>query len=159
MIILRATADCGLGKAPGVHPIMRHIRTSTVTLIWLGSIALLGKSADWLVSEVVTLSRRSGMPKVVIGATIVSLGTTTPEAVVSVLAALEGRHEISLGIRHYFAALVKACKDAWPLLLLAPDEGGGGGGSDEGARHGGLPGCLPAYLPICLLVKIGRAHV
>ena len=57
----------------------------------------LGKAADWLVSEAVVLSERSGLPKVVIGATVVSLGTTTPEAAVSVLAAISGRPDVALG--------------------------------------------------------------
>jgi cation:H+ antiporter len=57
----------------------------------------LGKAADWLVKEVVALSERSGVPKIVIGATIVSLGTTTPETAVSVLAALHGDPSLALG--------------------------------------------------------------
>ncbi len=61
------------------------------------SLGLLAKGADWLVEEAVLLSRRSGIPKVVIGATIVSLGTTTPEAVVSVLAAIQGKSGLALG--------------------------------------------------------------
>ncbi|MCG8450357.1 MAG: hypothetical protein MI725_12375, partial [Pirellulales bacterium] len=60
-------------------------------------LAVLGKAADWLVSEAVVLSERSGLPKVIIGATVVSLGTTAPEAAVSVLAALQGRPEVALG--------------------------------------------------------------
>jgi cation:H+ antiporter len=63
----------------------------------VGILALLAKGADWLVGEAVVLSERSGLPKVIIGATIVSLGTTTPEAAVSVLAALQGQYEMALG--------------------------------------------------------------
>ncbi len=62
-----------------------------------GSLAVLAKGADWLVKEAVVLSERSGLPKVVIGATVVSLGTTTPEAAVSVLAAIDGRPGLALG--------------------------------------------------------------
>jgi cation:H+ antiporter len=58
---------------------------------------VLGKSADKLVGNAVVLSERSGLPKVVIGATVVSLGTTTPEAAVSVLAALQGKPDLALG--------------------------------------------------------------
>lgn len=58
---------------------------------------LLGKGADVLIDEAVTLSNRWGVPKVLIGATIVSLGTTTPEAAVSVLAAMQGAAELALG--------------------------------------------------------------
>lgn len=60
-------------------------------------IVVLGKGADWLVSESVTVSSRWGVPKVVVGATIVSLGTTAPEAAVSVLAALQGKPDFALG--------------------------------------------------------------
>lgn len=60
-------------------------------------LTVLGKSADWLVGEAVVLSERSGMPKVIVGATIVSLGTTAPEAAVSVLAALQGNPDLALG--------------------------------------------------------------
>jgi len=58
---------------------------------------LLGKGADVLIDEAVTLSRRWGVSKVLIGATIVSLGTTTPETAVSVLAAIQGSAELALG--------------------------------------------------------------
>ena len=61
------------------------------------SLGVLAKAADWLVDEAVALSERSGIPKVVIGATIVSLGTTTPEAAVSVFAAIEGSPGLALG--------------------------------------------------------------
>jgi len=60
-------------------------------------LAVLGRSADKLVGQAVLLSQRSGLPKVVIGATIVSLGTTSPEAAVSVLAALQGSPDVALG--------------------------------------------------------------
>lgn len=50
-------------------------------------IAMLSKGGDWMVDGVVHLARRTGLPRIVIGATIISLGTTTPEAVVSVMAA------------------------------------------------------------------------
>ena len=60
-------------------------------------IFILGKGADMLVDEAVALSTKWGISKVLIGVTIVSLGTTVPEAAVSVLAAIKGRPEIALG--------------------------------------------------------------
>ncbi len=57
----------------------------------------LGKGADWLVDEAVVLSTRWGLGKAIIGATIVSIGTTTPEAAVSVLSALQGKPGLALG--------------------------------------------------------------
>ena len=61
------------------------------------SLSVLGKSADLLVDEAVDLSVRWGIPKFVVGSTIVSIGTTTPEAAVSVLAALRGKPDLALG--------------------------------------------------------------
>ena len=57
----------------------------------------LGKGADWLVDEAVLLSTQWGLGKAVIGATIVSVGTTTPEAAVSVFSALQGKPGLALG--------------------------------------------------------------
>ncbi len=68
-----------------------------LVLVIGAAIALLGWAADRLVREAVALSLRTGMPKVVIGATVVSLGTTTPECAVSVFAALAGHPGLALG--------------------------------------------------------------
>jgi len=70
---------------------------AVLAAVMIVSIIVLGKSADWLVDLAVTLSLRWGMPRVIVGATVVSLGTTTPEAVVSVMAALGGSPQIALG--------------------------------------------------------------
>ena len=58
---------------------------------------ILGKGADLLVDEAVTLSVKWGIPKILIGATVVSLGTTLPEASVSVMAAVRGNPDLALG--------------------------------------------------------------
>ncbi|MEJ2108787.1 MAG: calcium/sodium antiporter [Acidobacteriota bacterium] len=61
------------------------------------SIAVLSKSADWMIDGVVHLARRTGLPRIVIGATVISLGTTMPEAFVSVMAAWMGKPGLALG--------------------------------------------------------------
>lgn len=61
------------------------------------SIYLLMKGADLLVEAAVEVARDLGMPKLIIGATIVSLGTTTPECAVSVLAAIRGNGGLAIG--------------------------------------------------------------
>lgn len=79
---------------------LNFISTSAVPVLFLiiaGLIYTLGKGADLLVDEAVVLSTRMGISKVLIGVTIVSLGTTVPEAAVSVFAAVQGRPEIALG--------------------------------------------------------------
>ncbi len=61
------------------------------------SIVTLTIGANWLVEGSAKLAYRIGVPKIVVGATIVSLGTTSPEAGVSVVAALKGHSGLSLG--------------------------------------------------------------
>ena len=46
--------------------------------------------ADWLVESASAVARRLGVPEIIVGATIVSLGTTAPECAVSVMAAWDG---------------------------------------------------------------------
>jgi len=71
--------------------------TTTLLIVIAVCIALLSQGADWMIDGVVDLAERTGMPKIVIGATVVSLGTTLPEAFVSVMAALMGNPGLALG--------------------------------------------------------------
>lgn len=81
----------------GLESFFAELHWSALGAVILVSLYVLGKAADWLVDLAVDLSERSHIPKTVIGATIVSLGTTTPEAAVSVLAAIEGAPGLALG--------------------------------------------------------------
>jgi cation:H+ antiporter len=60
-------------------------------------IYVLSKGADYMIDGAASLAMRTGMPRIVIGATIISLGTTMPEAFVSVLAAWTGNPGLALG--------------------------------------------------------------
>jgi cation:H+ antiporter len=71
--------------------------TLLLLLLTVVSIAVLSKGADWMIDGAVSLAMRTRIPKIVIGATVVSLGTTTPEAFVSVLAAWSGNPGLALG--------------------------------------------------------------
>lgn len=70
-------------------------------LLQLGLLALgfvlLVKGADWFVEGASRLAERFGIPQLVIGLTIVAMGTSLPEAAVSVSAALKGSAEITIG--------------------------------------------------------------
>lgn len=72
---------------------------ATVWLFGIIAVSLftLSKGADILVDEAVSLSVHWRIPKAVIGATVVSLGTTLPEATVSVVAAIQGNPDLALG--------------------------------------------------------------
>ncbi len=61
-----------------------------------GFIALI-KGADWLVTGAAALARRLHISELIIGLTIVALGTSMPELTVSVIAAVQGNGEIALG--------------------------------------------------------------
>lgn len=69
---------------------------ATYMLFILGLI-LICLGGDRLVDTAVVIADKLGIPKLVVGATIVSLGTTLPEILVSTTAALDGAAAISAG--------------------------------------------------------------
>lgn len=58
---------------------------------------MLVKGADWFVEGAGKLAEKFGIPQLVIGLTIVAMGTSLPEAAVSASAALKGSAEITIG--------------------------------------------------------------
>jgi cation:H+ antiporter len=67
-----------------------------VLLFLVGFVALI-KGGDWFVDGAVGIAHRFHLPELLIGATVVSIGTTLPEVMVSSQAALEGNSGISYG--------------------------------------------------------------
>ncbi len=63
----------------------------------VGGFVCLAKGADWLVGASSQAARRYGVSTLVIGLTVIAFGTSAPEIVVSTLAALEGKVDLSLG--------------------------------------------------------------
>ena len=59
--------------------------------------ALLIKGADFFVKGASTIARRFGVPQLVIGLTVVAMGTSAPEAAVSIGAAISGNADITIG--------------------------------------------------------------
>lgn len=80
-----------------IYSLLDSFPTLILVLVIGVMLYILSKGADILVDEAVSLSLQWGVPKMVIGATIVSLGTTLPEATVSVLAAINGNPDLALG--------------------------------------------------------------
>ncbi|MGX8699002.1 MAG: calcium/sodium antiporter [bacterium] len=66
-------------------------------LLFLLGFALLIKGGDWFVDGSVGIAHRFHLPELLIGATVVSIGTTLPEVMVSSQAALQGNAGISYG--------------------------------------------------------------
>jgi cation:H+ antiporter len=86
-----------IGDEALLQSLVSGLSTPTLLIIIVVCIVLLSKGADWMIDGVVDLARRTGLPKIVIGATVVSLGTTLPEAFVSVMAAYMGNPGLALG--------------------------------------------------------------
>lgn len=66
-------------------------------LLFVLGLVLLIKGGDWFVEGASGLAERFKMPQVLIGATVVSIGTTLPEVMVSAQGALGGHGEIAYG--------------------------------------------------------------
>jgi len=67
-----------------------------ILLLVIG-LAIITKGADKFVDSAVVIARRTRVPEVIIGATIVSLGTTFPEFSVSVMSGFFGRPQTTMG--------------------------------------------------------------
>ena len=67
-----------------------------VLLFAVGLIFLI-KGGDWFVDGATGIARRFHLPELFIGATVVSIGTTLPEVMVSTTSALSGHGEIAYG--------------------------------------------------------------
>lgn len=63
----------------------------------LGGLVLIVKGGDWFVGAAVRAADLLRMPRVVVGSTLVSLATTTPELVVSIMAAAKGEPGLAVG--------------------------------------------------------------
>ncbi|MCI8474843.1 MAG: calcium/sodium antiporter [Oscillospiraceae bacterium] len=66
-------------------------------LLFILGLGLLIKGGDWFVEGASGIAHRFGVPELLIGATVVSIGTTLPEVMVSVTSALGGHGEMAYG--------------------------------------------------------------
>lgn len=66
-------------------------------LLFAVGVILLIKGGDWFVDSAVGIAKRFRVPEIIIGATVVSIGTTLPEVMVSVTAALNHNGAIAYG--------------------------------------------------------------
>ena len=71
------------------------LRDSFVILI--AGMYLLIKGADWFVEGASSVARKMRIPSLIIGLTLVSIGTSMPEMSVSITASIQGNNDISFG--------------------------------------------------------------
>ena len=72
------------------------VPVSVILLFILGLLFLI-KGGDWFVDGATGIAHRFHVPELLIGATVVSIGTTLPEVMVSATSALGGHGEIAYG--------------------------------------------------------------
>ena len=66
-------------------------------LLFIIGLLLLIKGGDWFVDGATGIAHKFHLPEILIGATIVSIGTTLPEVMVSATSALSGHGEMAYG--------------------------------------------------------------
>ena len=66
-------------------------------LLFIVGLVCLIKGGDWFVDGASALARKFHLPELLIGATVVSIGTTLPEVMVSTISAVGGHGEIAYG--------------------------------------------------------------
>ena len=66
-------------------------------LLLAGGLVILAKCADWLVAGAVGLAKQLGVSPLVIGLTIVAMGTSAPEVAASIAAAVRGAGNVAIG--------------------------------------------------------------
>ncbi len=69
----------------------------TDAAVLLVGLMLIVKGGDLFVSASIQIAELLNMPRIVIGSTLVSLGTTSPELVVSIMASIHGESGLAVG--------------------------------------------------------------
>ena len=69
----------------------------TSVLLFAVGLVLLIKGGDWFVDGATGIARRFHLPDIIVGATVVSIGTTLPEVMVSATGALQGQGAMAYG--------------------------------------------------------------
>ena len=70
---------------------------AVAAVIFVAGLVLVIKGGDWFVDSASWFAEITGIPKFVVGATVVSFATTLPELLVSVRAAMNGSAQLAIG--------------------------------------------------------------
>lgn len=73
------------------------METLVVVLLFMLGLLIIIKGGDWFVESAVWLAKVTGIPNVLIGATIVSIATTLPELLVSSIATYNHFYDVAIG--------------------------------------------------------------
>jgi cation:H+ antiporter len=93
----RRESQAAAATGPEALPALgRHQMALNVLLVGVG-FGLLVLGADWLVDAAVTVAEYFGVSQLIIGLTIVAVGTSLPELATSIVASLRGERDIAVG--------------------------------------------------------------
>ncbi len=73
------------------------MHTALIITLFVVGLLLIIKGGDWFVDSAVWIANATGIPKFIIGATIVSVATTLPELTVSVTGVINGELDMAVG--------------------------------------------------------------
>lgn len=80
------------------HGITPDVKNWVVNLVMVaGGLALLMFGSRWFLDSAISIAQALGVSEIIIGLTIVAAGTSMPEVVTSILAAIRGEREIAVG--------------------------------------------------------------
>ena len=102
-VIVVWRVESGGGAAAEMHKEEGHTHDPVPQALWLSAVyaltglGLLVYGADLLVNGAITTARLAGISETVIGLTIVAVGTSLPELVATLAAALRGRSDVAIG--------------------------------------------------------------
>ena len=91
-LLLMSGRDKGAGPATS-----RPLRASVALMFVAAGVVLLAAGARWIVDAASSIARRANVDELAVGLTIVAAGTALPEVVTSLVAAVRGQREISIG--------------------------------------------------------------
>lgn len=92
----RKAQRCEQAEADGASPAQESTWVRSLTMVVVG-LAMLVLGSDWLVEGAVALATHLGVSELIIGLTIVAVGTSLPEVVTSIVAAIHGERDIAVG--------------------------------------------------------------
>jgi cation:H+ antiporter len=128
------------------HPSLRY-KAIQVGLV-LAGLVVLTWGARWLVEGAVAVARALGVSELIVGLTLVAVGTSLPEAATSVVASLRGERDIAVG-----NAVGSNLLNLLWVLGLASSLAPAGLSVSSAARHFDIPvmiavavACLPIFL-------------
>lgn len=74
-----------------------HAPISIIIFVFVLALVTLSKATDYLTDAAIVISKSFGISDVIIGATIVSLGTSLPEFATTISALASGATDLALG--------------------------------------------------------------